>query len=143
MTFCQYDARCPVCRGVPDGVTRTPAPAPAVTITVAEVVEEIETTLATRRREWQRYRARRRRALNADPLLRALYEDLQHARRTLETETGITERLYWKRCRELWRTDPEFAEHRRVLARHRRRERRLDRTLYTRLRALIGDAPDE
>jgi hypothetical protein len=147
MTFCQYDARCPVCRGVPTGVARAAhaqhASQPtAITITVAEVVEEIETALATRRRAWQRYRARRRRALNNDPHLRTLYDTLGDARRALETETAATERLYWKRCRELWRTDPDLAAHRLVLARYRRRERRLDRTLYARLHALVGDEPE-
>lgn len=139
MTFCQYDARCPVCRRVPDGVH--PAASP-LTVTVEEVVDEIETAIDARRRAWQRYRARRRRVLNHHPRLNAMFEELQAVRRHVESESTAAERLYWRKCRQVWKEDRDLADRRGVLTRLRRRERRLERVLTDELRALVGDEPE-
>ena len=131
----QYDARCPVCRGVGDGVVLREAP--VITITQSDLDAQYqEYTL-----EWRRYAARRRRVLRQRPWLAERLAQLKEVRVQMERSFAQAQRVYDARCRDVWRSDPEVTAHRAVVARLRRRERRLDRTVGAELESLLGPEP--
>lgn len=151
MNFCRYNTRCPICRRLPEGVethaeveevSASPRTLDAIFVHVRGVVD-VDDVDAQRewRREWQRYRVRRRRELNRNPRLNAHFERLQLVRREIASAYDAVQRRYARECRELWRVNPELGELRRILARLQCRERRLKRTLRDALRALLGSEP--
>jgi len=155
LTAAQYDTRCPVCRRVPDGVVRV-SPSERNDVRTRAIDERVlyVTTLTWNddddddddgdlERAWRRYRTRRRRCLNREPLLRDAYKRLQELERTMQRETTMLEREFQRRCRELWRTDPDVRARVADLTRMRRRELRLHRVVHTELRERIGPAPSE
>lgn len=148
ITSSQYDARCPVCRSVPEGVVprRTDAestPVPMITLRL-QGLEEYETQRANvQQQQWRRYRDRRRRFLRRHTSLLEMYNTLCRIRHTMDDSVRQLDRTYATLCREIWRTNPEIAEQRKTLARLRRRERRIERTLYEHLHANIGSEPEE
>ncbi len=140
MNFCRYNTHCPICRQLPDGV-QTHVTSSPVTLSLVDVLHEADNVVDERRRTWQRYRNRRRRALNNHPHLKTLFDRLQILRRDIGTVHNDAQRVYNRRCREVWRTDSELMEMRRVLTRLQRRERRIERTLFDQLRDLVGSEP--
>lgn len=153
MNFCRYNTHCPICRQLPDGVQthETSTTLTPVMLRLDGVLYEVggesggegggDNAVDERRRNWQRYRNRRRRALNNHPHLTTLFDRLQVIRRDISTVHNDTQRAYNQRCRDVWRTDSELAEMRRVLTRLKRRERRIERTLCEQLRDLVGSEP--
>lgn len=145
MNFCRYNTHCPICRQLPEGVAEHEASSPvrvaSVLLSIEDVVHEVESVVGQQRREWQRYRNRRRRALNNHPHLKTLFDRLQVLRRDMNTVHTSTQRLYTRRCRDVWRTDVEINEQKRVMARMQRRERRIEQSLYRQLRDLVGSEP--
>lgn len=143
MNFCRYNTHCPICRQLPDGVQahETPSTLSPVTLSLEDVLHEVDSVVDERRRTWQRYRNRRRRALNNHPHLKTLFDRLQLLRRDIGAVHNDTQRVYNQRCRDVWRTDPELVELKRMLARLQRRERRIERSLYDQLRDLVGSEP--
>ena len=151
LTWVQYDPRCPVCRALPAGVVARPKPAVHALATVMRpgadapgetvVIDltELDTAAAEERRARQRYTARRRRALRADPRLADDFARLEAMRREMEALCREGEREYERRCRETWRTDPRVLEYRRAYAALRRRERTLARRVDAALSARIGE----
>ena len=67
---------------------------------------------------------------------------LKELRMTMERACEDANRLYDRKCREVWRADPEVRAHRDAIARLRRRERRLERTVEQELEGLLGPEPD-
>lgn len=145
MNFCRYNTHCPICRQLPEGVEAHQPEPPRVEATVFlsldDVVQEVDNVIDEQRRTWQRYRNRRRRALNSHPHLKTLFERLQLLRRDMTDLHTTTHRLYSQRCREVWRSDVELNERKRTLSRMQRRERRMERSLYDQLRELVGSEP--
>ena len=141
----QYDARCPVCRAAPEGVTpREPEEAPTLATVVLDM-EELEEGMRRMReisnREWRRYSDRRRRVLRQRPYLSERMTRLREVRCVMDREYEDANRIYDQKCREVWRADPEVKTHRDALIRLRRRERRLHRQLELELEGLIGPEP--
>ena len=134
-----------MCRQLPEGVeAHQPETYRANTtmfLSIDDVVQEVDNVIDERRRSWQRYRNRRRRALNNHPHLKVLFERLQVLRRDISGLHTATHSLYSQRCREVWRSDVELNERKRTLTRMQRRERRLERSLYDQLRELLGSEP--
>lgn len=143
MNFCRYNTHCPICRQLPDGVQahETSSTLTPVMLSLDDVLHEVDNAVDERRRAWQRYRNRRRRALNNHPHLKTLFDRLQLLRRDIGAVHNDTQRVYTRRCRDVWRTDSELVEMRRALTRLQRRERRMERTLYDQLRYLVGSEP--
>ena len=104
-------------------------------------MRDVENATDERRRTWRRYRNRRRRALNNNPRLTSLFDRLQLLRRDMDVLRQNTQRMYNQRCRDVWRTDPELVEYRRVITRMRRRERYIERSVYNQLHDLVGSEP--
>ena len=131
-----------MCRQLPDGVQEhVPEPRRTVILTLDDVATDVESAIDDQRRTWQRYRNRRRRVLNAHPRLKLLFDNLQLLRRDISETYDTTQRLYTRRCRDVWRTDPELVCQRKSLSRMQRRERRMERSLYDQLREHIGSEP--
>lgn len=131
----QYDARCPVCRGVGDGVVLREIP--VLTITQSDLNAQYQDAV----REWRRYAARRRRVLRQRPWLAERVAQLKEVRSDMERAFTQAQRAYDARCRDVWRADPDVVAHRAVVARLRRRERRLERAISTELEGLLGPEP--
>ena len=159
LTWVQYDPRCPVCRAVPAGVTPRPKPPTLATLISpggafsadgvfpadAVVIDLVETesTLRETRLARQRYTARRRRALRADPRLAEDFSRLCALQRELNVVSDDASREYARQCRELWRTHPAILSRRRHYEALRRRERVLARRVMGTLAERIGDPPAE
>ena len=143
MNFCRYNTHCPICRRLPNGVQthETSTALFPVRFSLEHVVHEVDNVVDEYRRAWQRYRNRRRRALNNHPHLKTLFDDLQLIRRDIGNAYNNTQRVYNRSCRDVWRTDPKILEMRRDLKRLQRRERRMEQSLYNQLRALVGSEP--
>lgn len=147
MNFCRYNTHCPICRQLPDGVQSHETPAQVITtttpvlISLEDIMRDVENATDERRRTWRRYRNRRRRALNNNPRLTSLFDRLQLLRRDMDVLRQNTQRMYNQRCRDVWRTDPELVEYRRVITRMRRRERYIERSVYNQLHDLVGSEP--
>ena len=152
LTWVQYDPRCPVCRAVPAGVTPRPKP-PTLTTLVetdagipvdAVVVDlvEMESTVREERLLRQRYTARRRRTLRAEPRLAEQHARLCALQRELNAASADASREYERLCREVWRTHPEMLARRRAYQALRRRERALARRVMGALAERIGEPPD-
>lgn len=143
----QYDARCPVCRSVADGVTlrrddaEAATPLTTVVLDMEELESHIERAHALSVREWRRYSDRRRRVLRQRPYLAERVTRLREIRVAMDREFDDANRIYDRKCRELWRADPEVKAHRDALVRLRRRERRVHRLLEEELEELIGAEP--
>jgi len=131
MNFCRYNARCPICRSLPLGVTDLPHN----TITL-RIVDRPEPRLT-----WQRYRNRRRRVLNNDPRLNHMFECVKRLRREISMAQNDIDRVFTRRCRDIWRIDPEIMSMRANIVRMQRRRRKLEQTLYERLHPLLGSEP--
>ena len=124
----QYDARCPVCRGVGEGVVlREPAPNTVVLnlqnieFADSEPDSEHEESL----RVWTRWRARRARAIRRRPSLRRKSEALKQVRTEVRQAVNTLQRTYDARCKEVWKGDPDVLSQRKVMTRLRRKELRL------------------
>lgn len=147
MNFCRYNTHCPICRQLPDGVQTHETARPSIAtlspvmLSLDDVLHEVDNAVDEQRRTWQRYRNRRRRALNNHPHLKILFDRLQRLRRDIGVVQHDTQRVYNQRCRDVWRTDSELVETRRILSRMQRRERRIERSLYDQLRVLVGSEP--
>lgn len=104
-----------------------------------EVAEEDEETAALEeaRRQWRRYAARRRRILRRNPQWLAAHERLKTLQTEMRREMDLTQRLYDRKCREVWRYDSELSEQRKKLTRMRRRERTLERYLETAMQSAM------
>lgn len=163
LEWCQYDARCPVCRSVPKGVNmRATAPPPSVTATVVterselfvSTLGELEELLgqeivftsgpgqegwsnATLQppRESRRTRERHRRALRRHMSLYALERRVRMLRQEMRTASRRLHGDYVKMCRYLWRTDPQLRAQRADMTNLRRRLQRAQRTLDQRMEA--------
>lgn len=133
LSAAQYDVRCPVCRQVPVDVQSRPK-----NDTVYRLLEE-RTNAA--RNEWIRYRTRRRRCLNNNPVLLNAFDRLKVLRAQIERENESAEREYKRQCREVWSTNSVIREHCVRSSRLRRRERRLEQFLHNELRCRIGSEP--
>lgn len=131
----QYDVRCPVCRQVDEGVV--PKPAAAQHVLVAEEVLDLDAM----EREWRRYTNRRRRVLRQRPELGERVRRLRALRSELTKAFEGAQRAYDRKCRDVWRADPEVRARRDELDRLRRRERRLESTVDAELEALLGPEP--
>ena len=156
LNYAQYDIRCPMCRGVGEGVNPRPARQPtAVTLAVnwnnVEVIDlehnEEESTEATdplppARVLWRRYLDRRRRAIRRCPRLSQQHLALKEVQALMQREHRAASRAYEQRCREVWRSDPEVRPHRDAFARLRRRERRLETQIDTAVEAAVGPPPE-
>lgn len=78
----------------------------------------------------QRARAeRRRRYIHSRPHLLDKWRQLKGVQRDINTHVTEAQRMYQKKCRELYRDDPEIREMRQHLTKLRRRERRLVRSI--------------
>lgn len=143
----QYDARCPVCRSVGEGVILRPPPvqvsaaATTVHIDFDDLEEDLREAQEAMARQWRRYTARRRRVLRQRPYLSDRIAKLKQLREDMTHEYDAANRAYDRRCRDAWRTDPEVKQHRDALARLRRRERRLEQQLEAELEELLGPEP--
>ena len=135
LTAAQYDAKCPVCRQVPEGVV--PRPRERTALVVVEVADDN----AQSRQNWIQYRNRRRRCLNKNPTIRRAFDRLRNVRNELELASNITEREYRRCCRQVWTTNPIIREQLKNITNLRRRERRLERFVYVQLRDRIGSEP--
>ena len=146
MNFCRYNTHCPICRQLPEGVQIHEQQTPlfgtsTILIGIEDVVQHVDGVIDEQRRTWQRYRNRRRRALNNHPHLKTLFDRLQILRRDITSHGDATAREYARQCREVWRTDPVLNGQKRTLARMQRRERRIERSLCEQLRQLVGSEP--
>lgn len=152
LAFAQYDVRCPVCRRVPEGVAprgereggsegEEGRGEHVVVVQWEDVVRAAREEEEERRAEWRRYCARRRRLLNREPSLHAMFEDLKRSRARIETSLAAANRIHARLSREAWRNDPAVRVHRDDAARERRREGRLARTLHAALHARLGSEP--
>ena len=143
MNFCRFNTHCPICRQLPDGVQshETSSTLPPVTLSLEDVLHEVDNVVEERRRTWQRYRNRRRRALNNHPHLKTLFDRLQLIRREIGDVHNDAQRVYNQRCRHVWRTDVELLEMKRMLNRLKRRERNIECSLNNQLRGLVGSEP--
>ncbi len=139
----QYDARCPVCRGVPEGVQVRSREHDDAERGAWYVVVERDMDLDDReeRLAWNRYRRRRRRCLNREPHLLHLFERLRRQRAETDHHADMACRAYHAACRNVWRTDPDVRTHMQAAARARRRAVRTDRILSTALEERIGEEP--
>lgn len=136
LTAAQYDAKCPVCRQVPDGVVpRTYSRASVVVVDIGDDDDDQS------RQNWIRYRNRRRRCLNKNPPLLRAFNSLRNVRNDIETAANTTDREYRRCCREIWKTNPIVREQLRNISKLRRRERRLERFVHHELRDRIGSEP--
>jgi hypothetical protein len=133
----QYDARCPVCRTVGEGVVRKPEEAPAI----AGATFVLNLDVDAMQREWRRYTARRRRVLRQRPALHDKVQRLRDLRAEVTRAFAETQRVYDRKCREAWRDDPEVRAARAHMDRLRRRERRLEHAVDAELEALLGPEP--
>jgi len=95
------------------------------------------------RREWERYTARRRRALQQRPDLHRMYMQIKELRSEQRRTYTHARTEYTRRCREVWRCDANVLQHRKTIERARRRELRLERRLCGELNELIGASPFE
>ena len=123
LNFVQYDTRCPVCRQVPPGV------APHNTAPTMAVPVEEDATAREMRLSWRRYTDRRRRFFRQCPRIGAAYHKLEETRAAMRRELATTDRIFQRRCRDMWRDDAEIRAHRGTLTNLRRRELRLVRLL--------------
>lgn len=137
----QYDVRCPTCRGVGEGVLPKTSPSTAVVSTSSVVVRFGDDGSEYLQRVWRRYTARRRRVLRQRPDLAERMQQLRSIRSHMNEVYTETQKLYDRRCREVWSHDPEVTFQRQTLQRMRRRERRLERILETQLEGLLGPEP--
>jgi hypothetical protein len=138
----QYDARCPVCRGLGSGVRpRADAPSAAAPPVVVLDLSAYHARRAARAAEWRRYVARRRRLAARRPDLGAGLARLRALRAEVRQAHAEACRAYDARCREVWRTDAAVRQHRDACTRLRRRERRLERSLAVELEAALGPEP--
>ena len=135
----QYDARCPVCRVVPEGVAERPsaerdgggAEGGMLFVPWHEMREWVwgedeegdSEAEEEERRAWARYRARRQRALRRDPALAALHERARGLAREAQREGDLAERAHAAACRRAWREDPAVAAHRAARRRLQQRAR--------------------
>ena len=153
----QYSPRCPVCRSVAEGVTprvdvtaeqsslvvATPSPSLATMVLDMEELEEgMRRMQESARREWRRYTDRRRRLLRRQPRLLERVDRLHELRVAMDREYEDASRIYERKCREVWRADPDVRTHRDALSRLRRRERRMHRSLEAELEAILGPEPN-
>lgn len=134
INFVQYDVRCPVCRQLPEGVAVRDQQ------TLSTHLRGSLEDLRIAQRYWQRYVARRQRFVRGRPQLQKAYSDLRHLRRQINTKIGVAQRVYDRKCRTVWRTDPEVCNHKRELINMRRRERRLENIIRLQLEE-IGPEP--
>tara|TARA_B110001452_G_scaffold231943_1_gene209046 strand:+ start:3191 stop:3715 length:525 start_codon:yes stop_codon:yes gene_type:complete len=111
---CSNVLRCPLCRN---------EPFPRV-----ETDEEGDALMSIRRevsRALRREGALRRRCINTHPQLLERWRRLKTLRRDINTYATAAQRAYERRCREVYRDDPEIRVMRHDLQNMRRRERRL------------------
>jgi len=130
----QYDARCPVCRTVGEGIVPKPVTTPPASVTLVFDVDEME-------REWRRYTARRRRVLRQRPALGDKVRKLRGLRVDVTRAFAETQRVYDRKCRAAWRDDPEVRAARTHMDRLRRRERRLEHDVDAELEDVLGPEP--
>lgn len=134
LTFTQYDARCPICRAVPQDVIPRSNATTSLSQTLQDIIDE-------RQRSWIRYRTRRRRCLNRNPDILKQYDALAQVRRERGHELDKLEHLFRTKCREVWRGDATILQLRRNDARLRRHELRLERRVHYELDRRIGSEP--
>ena len=143
----QYDPRCPVCRGVGEGVhvrdETTSSSVVLVVHTPAErpLYDRPSTSEDDQARAWRNYAARRRRLLRTRPLLRERVDRLKTLRREMSATFTRTQRAYDARCREVWRSDPEVTSHRAAMTKLQRKHAYLERQILTELQSLLGPQP--
>lgn len=144
----QYDARCPVCRQVGDGIAlraaAAPQPPPPPRPARTEVITidlDLDDEVAEVQREWRRYAQRRRRVLRTRPVLSEKVLRLRALRAAFNRACDDTQRMYDRKCREVWRGDAELIAQRGEMTRARRRERRLERIVEEELAQLLGPEP--
>ena len=150
----QYRVRCPMCRHEPvaqvappgEGVSTATTATTTITLVATrgigsqgEVDEEAEhwdwETLQRRIRNAQ---SRRRRIFHSRPELAAQWFRLKEVRTQMTRAAKEAQRLYDRKCREVYREDEELKESKRVLANLRRRERRLEQTLAREVGEEVG-----
>lgn len=141
MNFCRYDTHCPICRRLPEGVDVIERHTPSSQVSVLMNLVDVDSVIDEQRRVWRLYRTRRRRALNRNPHLNTLFGRLQTLRGEISGMHTTTQRLYYRRCREIWNTDIELNNQLRLIRCMRRRERRITRSLSDHLNAIIGPEP--
>lgn len=121
----QYDTRCPVCRRQPDGVTTR-----ATTETEATETRQLLTVDEEQmRRAWRNYIRRRNRRVSSRPELRKAFDELKLVRTRLTAETTAAQRVYDRRCRDVWTHDEEIVAHKKVIKQLRRKQTQLERVL--------------
>lgn len=137
LSAAQYDVRCAVCRAVPDGVERRveqgAVERPSLVIAQRATGEHV----VVLQQVWRQYLARRRRAINRSPRARAAARELKEHRATAVLLTKDLNSHYNRLCKEVCKHDPELAEKRKALSKHRRRERRLEKIIE----AALAQAP--
>lgn len=149
ISLSQYDVRCPVCRMVPTGVHEREPEASGTVVYLASTDDDhaghgVFWTLdeAQEEREiWTRYRTRRRRCLNQNPHILSAFNRLRDLRKEIRSERALAEARYKSLCRDSWRKDGTIRGHMKTVERLRRRERRLERSVYGELRERIGSEP--
>ena len=133
----QYDARCPVCRTVGEGVV----PKAETTTTAVGTTYVLNLDLQEVQREWRRYTDRRRRVLRQRPALGDKVRRLRELRTQVNRAYEATQRVHDRKCRQVWREDHEVRAARVEMERLRRRERRLEHIVDAELEELLGPEP--
>ena len=108
--------RCPICRRQP----LPPAP---------DDIQNLRSTFDEFARQRRVLQARRRRFLASHPDVQMRWNKLHEIRRRMDAEAREGEHMFHRKCREMYRTDPEIRELKKRLSNMRRRELRLVRFL--------------
>lgn len=139
----QYRVRCPVCRHEPVETapsTTTTTSSATITLVAAEGDEggmqywDWE-TLQRRVRNAQ---SRRRRIFRSRPDLAAQWMRLKEVRSEMTRASKEAQRVYDRKCREVYRDDADVQHCRRALVNLRRRERRLEQSLAREVGEEVG-----
>ena len=148
INYAQYDARCPVCRGVGDGVEqRMERERTEVVFTEEGVTFRAEGEAATTivdmyeegMRDFRRYAERRRRLLKRRHSLKERVDRLKSIRKSMKEEYALLQKDYDAKCYKVWSSDPEIQIKRKVISNLRRRELRLERRVDTDLEEELGE----
>lgn len=124
----QRDARCPICRQVPNEL-RGPSTTPA-----REASSRIfEIDVGALRQQWLLYDSQRRARIDADPIAKAAQAKLRGERRSYNAAVREAKRIHAIRAKQLWNRDPELRALRRIVQHKREKTHRLERIVEDRV----------
>tara|TARA_B100001741_G_scaffold161766_1_gene133839 strand:+ start:353 stop:883 length:531 start_codon:yes stop_codon:yes gene_type:complete len=124
----QRDARCPICRQVPNELQVS-----ATTPSREAPSRIFEIDVSALRQQWVLYDSQRRARIDADPIAKAAQTKLRGERRCYNAAVREAKRVHAIRAKQLWNQDPELKALRRVVQRKREKTHRLERIVEDRV----------